>query len=126
MSAWPGYGLEIRQRVERQVHLAGRAAILVAIHVFQKFRGQCARLKKFRKGQPGIDARRNDVGINLVAVGQHHAFGFAVLHDDLRDGGLGADFGAKSRAASAIAFEIAPVPPRANPQERKAPSISPM
>ena len=30
------------------------------------------------------------------------------------------------RAASAIAFEIAPVPPRANPQARKAPSISPM
>jgi hypothetical protein len=31
-----------------------------------------------------------------------------------------------SRAAAAIAFEIAPVPPRANPHERKAPSISPM
>ncbi len=31
-----------------------------------------------------------------------------------------------SRAASAIAFEIAPVPPRAKPHERKAPSISPM
>ena len=31
-----------------------------------------------------------------------------------------------SRAASAIEFEIAPVPPRANPHERNAPSISPM
>ena len=31
-----------------------------------------------------------------------------------------------SRAASPMALEIAPVPPRANPQERKAPSISPM
>ena len=31
-----------------------------------------------------------------------------------------------SRAASPIALEIAPVPPRAKPQERKAPSISPM
>ena len=31
-----------------------------------------------------------------------------------------------SRAADAIAFEIAPVPPRAKPHERNAPSISPM
>ncbi len=31
-----------------------------------------------------------------------------------------------SRAASAMALEIAPVPPRAKPQERNAPSISPM
>ncbi len=31
-----------------------------------------------------------------------------------------------SRAAAAIAFEIAPVPPRLNPHDRNAPSISPM
>ncbi len=31
-----------------------------------------------------------------------------------------------SRAAAAIASLTAPVPPRARPQERKAPSISPM
>ncbi len=31
-----------------------------------------------------------------------------------------------SRAAEAIAFEIAPVPPRLNPHDRNAPSISPM
>ena len=31
-----------------------------------------------------------------------------------------------SRAAPAIALLIAPVPPREKPQERKAPSISPM
>ena len=31
-----------------------------------------------------------------------------------------------SRAAPAIAFEIAPVPPREKPHERNAPSISPM
>ncbi len=31
-----------------------------------------------------------------------------------------------SRAASAIALEMAPVPPRAKPHERNAPSISPM
>ena len=31
-----------------------------------------------------------------------------------------------SRAASAMELEMAPVPPRANPQERNAPSISPM
>ena len=31
-----------------------------------------------------------------------------------------------SRAASAMALEMAPVPPRAKPQDRKAPSISPM
>ena len=94
MSARSGDGLEVRQRVERQIHFAGRPAILVAVYVFQKFRGQRACLEKFRESQPGVDARRNDVGINLVAVGEHHAFGFAVLHDDLRDRGLGADFGA--------------------------------
>src|SRR5882724_506303 len=31
-----------------------------------------------------------------------------------------------SRAAAAMAFEIAPVPPRLNPHDRNAPSISPM
>ena len=31
-----------------------------------------------------------------------------------------------SLAALAIALEIAPVPPRGNPQDRKAPSISPI
>jgi hypothetical protein len=31
-----------------------------------------------------------------------------------------------SRAAAAIASEMAPVPPRAKPHERNAPSISPM
>jgi hypothetical protein len=31
-----------------------------------------------------------------------------------------------ARAALAIAFAIAPVPPRAKPHERNAPSISPM
>ena len=31
-----------------------------------------------------------------------------------------------ARAAAAIAAEIAPVPPRARPQERNSPSISPM
>ena len=38
--ARPGQALEVRQRVERQVHLARRAAELVAAHFFQKFVGQ--------------------------------------------------------------------------------------
>ncbi len=49
-------------------------------------------LDEFVEGEPRIDARRNCVGIDFVAVGEHDAFGFAVFHDDFRDGGLGANF----------------------------------
>ena len=44
------------------------------------------------EGQARIDAGRNHVGVNLVAVREHDALGLAVLDDDLRDAGLGADF----------------------------------
>jgi len=39
---------------------------------------------------------------------------------------LDTDFDSGFAAASAMALEIAPVPPRLKPQERNAPSISPM
>ena len=63
----------------------------------------------------------------FLAALEHDAGGAAVLDEHLRDTRALVRISAPaSRAADAIACEIAPVPPRANPHERNAPSISPM
>src|SRR5258708_27495759 len=92
MRAWAGYGLEVWQRVERQIYFAGRAAVLVTVHIFRKFAGQRAFVEKFREGEARIDTRRDDVGINLIAVDEDNARGLAILNNNLRNRGLRADF----------------------------------
>ena len=58
---------------------------------------------------------------------QHDAAGAAILDENFRDAALCVRISTPaSRAASAMALEMAPVPPRLKPQERNAPSISPM
>ena len=74
-----------------------------------------------------IDARQHHPRVELVAIrrGRRRWPGRSCTR--MRATGASVRISAPaSRAAAAIAFEIAPVPPRAKPQERNAPSISPM
>ncbi len=89
--AGSGHTFEIGQGVERHVHFAGGTAELIAINFFEKFCGQVALVDKLSERQPRIDARGNDVGVDFVAVGEHHAFGLAVFHNDLSDTGFSAN-----------------------------------
>src|SRR5262245_3923105 len=44
------------------------------------------------KSMAGVDAGRNYVAVKFVPIGQHHAFGLSIFHDDFDDAGLGPDF----------------------------------
>ena len=88
----PGHALEVRQTIERHVHLAGRAAVLEAVDVFEKVGGKMFGFDEFVEREARIDAGGNCVGVNFVAVGEDDAFGFAVFDNDFRDGGLRANF----------------------------------
>src|SRR5580704_6638719 len=92
MSAGPGNGLEIWQGIEREIYFAGRPAKLVTIDFLEKVIWQIPLFNHFDERKPRIDTRRNNVGIDLVSARQHHALGFTVFHDDLRNRCLSADF----------------------------------
>ncbi len=108
---------EVRQRVEREVHLARRAAELVAPHVVDELVWQRAR---------GSTRRRNvSRGSTLEATTpaaisspffEHDARAPCSLATRMRATAASVRISTPaSRAASAMAFEIAPVPPRAEP-----------
>jgi len=44
------------------------------------------------KGESRIDAGRNEIGINLVAIGEHDSFRFTIFDKNFRDARLRADF----------------------------------
>ena len=67
--------LEVRQRVQRNVHFAGGAAELVAPNVFQKFSGQLVFFNELDEGKARVDAGRNHIAVDFVAILQHHAPG---------------------------------------------------
>ena len=73
-----------------------------------------------------IDAGGDDIAADFFAGLEDNAGGAAVPVEDFSDGALVRISTPSSRAAAAIALEIAPVPPRLKPHERKAPSISPI
>jgi hypothetical protein len=64
--------------------------------------------------------------VKLLAVLEHHTLGACATDEDVRHRSLRSDLDPAARAAPAMAFEMAPVPPRASPHDRNAPSISPM
>ena len=120
-------GFEVRQAIEREIHFSRRAAILVTLQDLRRnSSGKCSS-PHLHERQTRIDARRNNVGVR-----SHRRFASTTplaWPFFRRIFSIGASVRIStpaSRAASAIAFEIAPVPPRENPHERNAPSISPM
>ncbi len=92
VSAFAGHALEVRQAVEREIHFAGGAAVLVAANLFQEVVGDVAGLDEVDEGVLRVDAGGNDVGVNFVAVAEDDALRFAFLDDDLCGRCLRADF----------------------------------
>ena len=90
----PGTAGEVRQRVERQVDLARRSAKLVAPDVGHELVGQVLGADHAHERQVRVDARRDDLARQVVAVVEHDADRGRVLDDDLRDARVRADLGA--------------------------------
>src|SRR5208282_3986794 len=86
---------EFRQRVKREIHFAGRTAVFVALHFFDEIARQLARFDEFQEREPWIDARRNDLRVNLFAALERHALRDAILDDDPRYRRFRADFGSR-------------------------------
>src|SRR6266481_3919112 len=91
MHAFSGHAFEVRQAIEGEVHFAGGAAILVAADLTEEVFGDVTRLDKVDEGVLGIDTGGDDVGVDLLAVGEHHALRSATLDENFRGGSLGAD-----------------------------------
>jgi len=82
-------------------------------------------LEKFFERRCGSTLEETTVGGELFALWRATTAARAILDEDFANEGLWYEFDPASRAASAMAFEIAPVPPRLKPQERKRRPISP-
>ena len=67
MMTFAGKTGEFGQRVESEVHLAGGAAILVALYLVAEIFAQVLGLDELQEREVGIDAGRNNVGIVFVA-----------------------------------------------------------
>ena len=75
--ARPRHAFEIRQRIQREIYFARRSAIFEAIDVFEKFTREMFGVDELVKGQPRVNAGRNEIRINLAAIVQHYAFSLA-------------------------------------------------
>jgi hypothetical protein len=64
--------------------------------------------------------------LDLLAIGQHHAAGAPIAHQDLLHRRAAADAAAAGLERGASACVTAPMPPRAKPQAPTAPSMLPM
>src|ERR1700722_13386575 len=92
MSARSEHRFEIGQGLESKIHFAGRSAEFVTIDLFEKIIRQVSFFDHLYESQSRIDARRDNVGVDLIAALEDHTLRFAVLHHDLRDRSLSADF----------------------------------
>src|SRR5450432_1185523 len=95
MLANAGKGLEIRESAESDVYFAGRATEFVSADAIEEIRRQFFSVDKFFEGEMGIDAGRNDIGVNFFSVFQGDAGDPIVFYDDVVDWSVGADFDAK-------------------------------
>src|SRR5580698_5318649 len=94
MIAGAGEAGEIRQAIESEIYFAGGTAIFVAANVFQEIAGKFAGFDEFQERQIGIDARRNNVGVNFFAAFEDDALRDAILNENFRDCHFLADFDA--------------------------------
>ena len=115
----PGPGRQVKsgKRVEREVDLARRPAELVAPDVGDELVGQVLGADHVQEGEVRVDARRDDLARQVVAILEHDADRGPVLDDDLRDARPGADFGAglARRAGDGVRDRAGPAarePPR--------------
>ena len=95
MLAHAGQAGEVRQAVDGQVDLAGAAAELEPADLLLELGVEGAGLEEVEEGDLGV-GRGEDVGrLDLLAVLEDDAGRLAVLDDDPRNRGLGADLGAE-------------------------------
>ena len=93
----------------------------------RKSGSRSARIHQFEKRQPRIEIAGHHVGRDFVAILQRDPADASFLHQNFRDGRVGADLCAPAaRAESAMAFETAPMPPRTNPHNPRWPFTPPM
>ena len=67
MAAGTRKAVEVRERVQSEIHLARRAAVFVALDFFKKFRRQLARFDESLKSEARIHARGNQAGANFFS-----------------------------------------------------------
>src|SRR5216683_1214748 len=82
MRALAGHGLEIGERVEREIDFAGGAAEFVAANTFEEIGGEFAGLKKFFESEMRVDAGGDDAGGNFFAGLEGYAGGAAIFYED--------------------------------------------
>src|SRR5258708_19911482 len=99
MRGGAGKALEVGQGIERNIDLARRAAEFVTADFFKKLVRELAFFNKTNESIARIDARGNQVGMDLVAVLKHHTLRAVVLDDDPRNRRFRANLRAK-RAGS--------------------------
>ena len=92
MHSRAGHALEIRQRIQGEVHFPRRSSEFVSANFVEKVRRQISAVDEFDKRMPWVHAGRNHAAINLIAIGQRNSNGPAILHDDLRHRRLFANF----------------------------------
>jgi len=85
---------EFGKRVEGEIHFAGGAAILVAVNFFEEFGGKIFGVEHFDESEIGINAGRNDFGVDFFAGFENDSGGAAVACENFRDWSFHADFGA--------------------------------
>ena len=85
--------VEVRQLGQGDVDLQRGAGVADPLDVGDEGLGQCAPVEQAKERHVGVGVAGHDGRVELVAVGERHADGFAVAHEDPRDLGLAADLG---------------------------------
>ena len=84
---------EIREAVQRQIHLQGRALYAIVADRLQEFRFQILRICQLQKSPLGVQIRRDYGCMEFVAVLHHNTTGSAVAHQKFLYGCVGPNFG---------------------------------
>src|SRR5262249_7460640 len=92
MRAFARKALEVRQRIESEIHFAGRTAEFVAVDVLDKIRRKMFRTDHSHEGQSRIDTRRYNLRSNLLSALEHNTLGLTTFNDDAGCRRFHADF----------------------------------
>src|SRR6266550_3883555 len=91
MRTFARHALEIRQSIQSEIHFSGRAAVLVPPYFVEEIVGDVSLVNKIDKSVLGINAGRDDVSVDLVAVAENYSFRLSPFDQNLCGGGLRAD-----------------------------------
>src|SRR5271165_2526749 len=79
---------KVGQRIEREVYLARRSTILVALHLVAKIVAEMLRLDHLQERKIRVNTRRDDRREVLIARRCRDSDRLAILDENLRDGNL--------------------------------------